>query len=286
MRIDIHTHIFPRDIVENRGRYFDGEPSFKSMYESPRAKLATAEGLLQAMDEDGVDRAVVFGFPWEDPEWTRKHNDYVLDSAARYAPRLIPFGCMNPLHEQSLSEADRCLRAGAKGLGELALYGSHDSREALSRFGEIIECCKAHSALLLVHANEPVGHLYPGKTPLGLDFYYELARLAAGLPLILAHWGGGLCFYELLKRDAAQVLEHVYYDTAASPFLYQPDIYGVMARTLGKGKILFGSDYPLLPPRRYFCEMECARLTGEEEAALLGGNAARLLGLEVEEFVQ
>jgi hypothetical protein len=193
---------------------------------------------------------------------------------------------MNPLHDRSLHEAERCLQAGAKGLGELALYGPHDSGEALCRYKDLIERCKSHSAILLVHANEPVGHLYPGKTPLGLDFYYELARLAIGLPLILAHWGGGLCFYELLKRDAAQVLEKVYYDTAASPFLYQPDIYSMMAQTLGKGKILFGSDYPLLPPSRYFSEIiEGTRLTPDEEAAILGGNAARLLGIEIEEHV-
>jgi hypothetical protein len=283
MRIDIHTHVFPEEIVQDRSRFFEGEPSFKTMYESPRAKLTTVQALLQAMDEDGVDRAVIFGFPWEDSEQSVRHNDYVLESAAKHASRLIAFGCMNPLNDRSLSEAERCLQSGAKGLGELALYGNHDSKEALRRYKDIIECCKAHGdAILLVHANEPVGHLYPGKAPLGLDFYYDLARLAAGLPLILAHWGGGLCFYELLKRDAAQVLEKVYYDTAASPFLYQPDIYSMMARSLGKGKILFGSDYPLLPPSRYFKEMEGSRLTKEEEEAILGGNAARLLGIEIE----
>jgi hypothetical protein len=52
-----------------------------------------------------------------------------------------------------------------------------------------------------------------------------------------------------------------------------------MAGALGKEKILFGSDYPLLPPSRYFKEMEASGLTQEEKEAIEGGNARRLLGL-------
>jgi hypothetical protein len=132
---------------------------------------------------------------------------------------------------------------------------------------------------MLVHANEPVGHVYPGKSSLGLDFYYELARRAAGIPLILAHWGGGLGFFELLRKETREVLHNVYYDTAASPFLYRPEIYSLMRQVLGHERILFGSDYPLLPPARYFEELAQCGLAGEDIAAIVGQNAARLLGI-------
>lgn len=279
MRIDVHTHIFPAEIVSDRGRYFEGEPVFRLLYDSPKARLATAESLLEVMDRDGVDRAVVFGFPWSRPELAVRHNDAVLEAAARHAPRLIPFGCVSPLAPGASREAERCLVAGSKGLGELAVYEDCDPGRALEAYSEVIDCCRSHGSILLVHANETVGHQYPGKAPFPLDFYYELVRVAAGIPLILAHWGGGLCFYELLKRDAPEVLAQVYYDTAASPFVYQPDIYAVMSRAIPRGKVLFGSDYPLLPPSRYWKEMEAAGLSEEECDAIAGGNAARLLGL-------
>jgi predicted TIM-barrel fold metal-dependent hydrolase len=279
MRIDVHTHIFPPEIVRDRNRFFSGEPVFQLLYDSPKARLATAEDLLQIMDRDGIDRAVVFGFPWRGSEVTVRNNDYVLEAAARYAPRLIPMGCVYPLSEGAVEEAGRCLRSGARGLGELAIYDACDPDEALKRFQDLIQCCRSHDGILLVHANEPVGHWYPGKAPLGLDFYYSLARLAAGIPMILAHWGGGLCFYELLKRDAPEVLAQVYYDTAASPFLYHPSIYSHMTKALSAGKILLGSDYPLLPPRRYFQEMADAQLTPEQIEAVCGENAARLFGV-------
>ncbi|GLI36227.1 amidohydrolase family protein [Desulforhabdus amnigena] len=279
MRIDVHTHIFPPDIVRDRARFFEGEPIFKLLYDSPKAKLAGAESLLETMDRDGIDHAVVFGFPWQEMELAVRHNNYVLEMTAKYGSRLIPLGCFNPLDERGDQEAERCFRSGARGLGELAIYGACKADSALKCFEPLIECCRSHAGIMLVHANEPVGHSYPGKAPLGLDFYYSLAKLAAGTPLILAHWGGGLCFYELLKREAQDVLSQVYYDTAASPFLYDPKIYPHMSRVLRKGKILFGSDYPLLAPRRYFKEMAETDLSAAETADISGKNAAHLFGI-------
>jgi hypothetical protein len=47
---------------------------------------------------------------------------------------------------------------------------------------------------------------------------------------------------------------------------------------VGPDKILFGSDYPLLPPRRYLEEMDQAGLPPDWREMILGGNLARLLG--------
>ena len=276
MRIDVHTHIFPPEIVRERERFFDADPSFRLLYGSPKARLADAETLLEAMDRYGIERSMVFGFPWLDGELAARHNDYVLESASGSAQRLIPLGCMNPLAAGSPEEAERCFKAGVRGLGELAVYGPCGPGEALEGYRPLVDCCRSHGGILLVHANEPVGHPYPGKTALGVDFYYDLARMSAGIPLVLAHWGGGLCFYELLKKEAREVLANVYYDTAASPFLYRPDIYRYATDMLGAGKILFGSDFPLLPPGRYFEEMKAAGLDAEETDAIGGGNAGRL----------
>jgi uncharacterized protein len=277
MRVDVHTHIFPPEIVQDRQRFFDGEPAFQMLYDSPNAKLTTAESLLGTMNRDDVDCAVTFGFPWRRSDLMKRHNDYVLESAAKHAPSLIPFGCVNPLEPDSPREAERCLEFGARGLGELAIYGAVKAQVALECFLDLIACCRTHGGIMLVHANEPVGYRYPGKAPLGLEFYYALARLAAGMPLILAHWGGGLGFFELLKKEAPETLKNVYYDTAASPFLYRPSVYACMTAIVGKEKILFGSDYPLITPGRYFQEMGEAGLSPEEMAAITGENAVGLL---------
>ena len=130
---------------------------------------------------------------------------------------------------------------------------------------------------LLLHTNEPVGHPYPGKERLPPWDLYELIQAFPKTKFILAHWGGGLWWYQLLKREVREVLKNVYVDTAASPFLYRPEIYRYAIDILGVDKILFGSDYPLLTADRYQKELLEARVEGEDLRAILGGNARRLL---------
>jgi predicted TIM-barrel fold metal-dependent hydrolase len=68
---------------------------------------------------------------------------------------------------------------------------------------------------------------------------------------------------------------NVYYDTAATPFLYDNGIYrAALALDLGK-KIIFGSDFPLLPPSRYMPALKT--LADVERDLILGGNAGKLL---------
>ncbi len=279
MKIDVHTHIFPSDMIQNRRNYFEGEPAFELLYGSQRARLATAADLIQAMDEEGIDRSVVFGFPWRREDRAKRHNDYVLESSAKYQDRLIPLACVDPLCSYAVNEAERCLAAGARGLGEIAIYGPCDAELGLNAMEELAVLCRDCGAVLLVHANEPVGHAYPGKAALGLKFFYNLAKLCAGVRLILAHWGGGLAFFESLKKEAREVLANVHYDTAASPYLYQPQIYSIMRQIVGTEKILMGSDFPLLSPRRYRDEMKVAGLAEADLVAIEGLNAARVFQL-------
>ena len=51
-----------------------------------------------------------------------------------------------------------------------------------------------------------------------------------------------------------------------------------MAGIVGADRILFGSDYPLLSPRRIMDQVSAAALPGEAKSAIMGGNARRLLG--------
>ena len=78
--------------------------------------------------------------------------------------------------------------------------------------------------------------------------------------------------------EVRSALGNCMYDTAASPFLYDDSIYDIASRITGREKILFGSDFPLVSPARY---IEPIGRTGDDELrrSVLGGNAARLLGI-------
>jgi predicted TIM-barrel fold metal-dependent hydrolase len=129
---------------------------------------------------------------------------------------------------------------------------------------------------LMLHTNERVGHDYPGKGKTPLERFYELVYSFPRLKVLLAHWGGGLLFYELMPEVSKRMV-NVYYDTAASPFLFSNKIYAIACRVVGSDRILFGTDFPLLSPRRYFQELKESGLPEEDQEKILGLNLARLL---------
>ena len=91
MIIDFHTHIFPPDVRDKRDEYVARDPTFAEMYANPKAKIATAEDLLASMDEAGVDVSVALGFAWREHELCVRHNDYLLEAAAKSGGRIVPF---------------------------------------------------------------------------------------------------------------------------------------------------------------------------------------------------
>ena len=279
MIIDFHTHIFPKAIRENREKYFPSEPAFKLLYDSPGSKLVGAKEIVAAMDAQGVDRSVVFGFPWKDSATFKMQNDYVMEVVTRYPERLVGLCCFDPFNKEAVPEARRCLEGGLSGIGEIAFYQSGIDDTALDMLTPLMEICLDKDLLFLIHTNEPVGHLYPGKTPNTLKQIYTLVTKFSENKIVLAHWGGGIFFYNLLKKEVKERLKNVYFDTAASPFLYDPKIYRYAVEIAGVDKILFGSDFPLLKPARYFKELENAGLAKTQIDAISGLNAAKLLKL-------
>ncbi len=279
MIFDFHTHIFPREIRNHRDTYFYNEPEFKLLYESPKSKAAGAASLIDVMDAQGVDASVVFGFPWRNFETLRRHNDYILRAVSDYPNRLIGFCCIDPSHDKALSEAEHCIHAGLSGIGELAFYQSDFSGELLHRMDPLMAFSREKALPVLIHANEPVGHEYPGKSPMTLNALYRLILRFPENKIVLAHWGGGVFFYNLMKKKVKESFKNIYFDTAASPFLYEPSVYTTAIRIVGRGKILFGSDFPLLTPDRYFAEWESSGLSKDDIRHISGLNAATLLNL-------
>ncbi len=279
MIIDFHTHIFPPDICQNREAFFRFEPAFELLYESSKSRLIGAIELLDVMDENEVDKSVILGFPWKNSEICKMHNDHIMEMVQKYPHRFIGLGCFDLSTNHAVAETERCLDGGLAGIGELAFYQAGIDESALDQLAPIMKICADCDLPVMIHTNEPVGHAYHGKTPITLAQIYRLIRRFSETKIVLAHWGGGLFFYSLMKRDVKEALTNVFFDTAASPFLYDSEIYRFAVKLLGVDKILFGSDYPLLPPSRYFGEMSEAGLTKPQIDKICGGNAKTLLKL-------
>jgi predicted TIM-barrel fold metal-dependent hydrolase len=277
LMIDFHTHIFSPYAREHREHLAKADPIFSRIYADKEARMIGVEGLLEAMDQNGVARSVVCGFPWQGSEQVRRENAYLVESARQYPDRIIPFIGLPQEEKAALTELEQSARAGAQGIGEWAPGTYGDRLWNIDAMRPLFAAIKEKGLPLLIHCNEPLGHPYSGKGKVGLADMGTLVAALQGITVILAHWGGGFFFYELMPEVAA-ICQGVYYDTAASPFLYNKRIYQIAIAIVGPQRILFGSDYPLIPPARYKQEMQETGIAEKELEAILGLNAQRLLG--------
>ena len=279
MIIDFHAHIFPGSVRNNRTPYLECDATFSHLYSDPKARLSSAEELVEKMDRDGIDVAVTLGMGWKVHDFAVEANDYILESARAFPDRLIPFCTVNPaLGDVAVAEIERCADLGARGIGELHSYAQGYRLDDERVMTPIMEVAIARDLIVLTHSSEPVGHVYAGKGTVTPD---ELCRFIEMFPeakIVCAHWGGGLPFYALMP-EISEAMRNVYFDSAASPFLYTPNVFTNAVNLVGPHKVLFGTDYPLISHKRLLAQVESQSLDPETKAAVLGGNARRLLGL-------
>jgi predicted TIM-barrel fold metal-dependent hydrolase len=278
--IDFHTHIFPPWLREGRDEYIKLDPCFSLLYSQPKARMATAEELLASMDEAGVGLSVVLNVGWVNHEFCVKTNDYILDSVSRYPTRLVGFCAIQPRAvDAAVAELERCAKAGAKGIGELRSDVQGFDLTDKTTMEPLVDAALKHDLIFLTHSSEPVGHEYPGKGSITPDILYSFIAGFPNLKLVCAHWGGGLPFYALMP-EVAEALADVFFDTAATVFLYKPEIFEQISHIIDSDKILFGSDYPLMHQNRVLAQIQSAQLPEEDKARILGGNAQKLLCLD------
>lgn len=279
MIIDFHTHIFPPRIKNKRAEYAAKDACFATLYSSPKAKLTNAEELINSMDEAEIDVSVILNYGWSTHELCVETNDYILESIARYPRRLTGFCAIQPVSQKATAEIERCVKGGVKGIGELRpdIQSFDLTDDAIMK--PIVEVIRKNRLIFLVHASEPVGHIYPGKGTMTPRLLYPFISKYPDLTVVLAHWGGGLPFYALMP-EVKQVLNNVFFDTAASPFLYSPQIYVKVSEILGPEHILFGTDFPLMKQSRLLNEIDSLNLPEETKNLILSGNALRLLGMK------
>jgi predicted TIM-barrel fold metal-dependent hydrolase len=280
MIIDFHTHIFPPEIRARREAYCERDAWLAELYGNPRACMATADELVAAMDVAGVDIAVTFPFGWSDPGLAEECNSYIIQAMRDYPGRIIGLAAIQPrAGARAVAELERCARAGMPGVGELMPHGQGYRLSDLTLLRPLAEGALALDLFVLTHVSEPIGHTYPGKGNVSVA---DLATFIAAFPqlrVVAAHWGGGFPFYELMPevQEAARL---VWYDTAASPFLYRAQILPVGAQLVGAEKILFGSDYPLLAQERVMGYIRQSGLSAGALRSVLGENARRFLRLD------
>lgn len=277
--VDAHTHAFPPEWTADRTRVLARDRWFRDLHEHPAAKMVDAGTLLDAMNAANVGHAVMCGWPWRDAGLCREHNDYLAEAGAASKGRLSWLGIVSPADTGASAEAERCLTLGASGIGELNADAQQFDIVKPGILHDVSAVLLEADLPLLLHASEPVGHAYPGKGTATPEKLIAFLASHPDLRVVLAHWGGGLPFYELMPEVAEQT-RNVVYDTAASTYLYQPSIFRTVIDIVGPDRVLWGSDHPVLGMGRFLKRtLRDAAVRETEKASVLGGNARRVYKL-------
>ncbi len=221
--------------------------------------------LIDALDEASVVRACVF--PLHDPQRApayRGPNDQVLAWAAESNGRFTPFCRLDP-NDAPLVEADRCVRAGARGVKLHPHSDGFDFRHpAMAGIFDFL--CEAQVPLL-VHAGV-------GDHPI-LEGLVDLALARPRLILIVGHAG-----VADQGQFASRLADHpgIFFDTA---WFMPADLFDLCSR-VSPQRLLLGSDPPYgRPLGGMVMALRLAQHAGfdaQMTRGLLGENAMAVLG--------
>ncbi len=273
--IDCHCHVLPEEMVSDLGRFAKLDANFSCLLETKGARFVTGPDLLEEMDRIGVQGAVACGFAFRDTGVSRLQNDYVLELQRKNPGRIVALGVLSPNSPGGLHEAERCVALGMAGIGEIFPAGHGfglDSQGAHTLAG----ICRDAGVPLLVHVNELLGHLYPGKGSVGPEDAYRFAKDNSKTTIVFAHLGGGLVFYYSMPE--VRNLENAYYDTASQPYLYHPSVYKSLEASGAIERIVLGSDYPLLGCERYLRDLRASGISHGGIQRVIADNPRRVFG--------
>jgi len=223
----------------------------------------SAEAILRAMDEAGVERSIVFAICLPGGE-----SQAMTEAVCAAAPqRLTPFAHVLPEEGTlALVELERAVsEMGFRGLklhlGELP-DGLSPAR-AVATTERLVKKCGDLGVPCLIDAKGMV------------EVIDALAEAAPNCNLIVAHLG---CSQgeTLIDRfiGLAATRHNVFLDTS---YVHQPWKIGDAVRHAGPQKIVFGSDGPLIHPAVELRKLEVLRLEPDDWEALTCCNIQRLL---------
>ncbi|HUZ78114.1 MAG TPA: amidohydrolase family protein [Chloroflexota bacterium] len=205
----------------------------------------------------------------------------LMEAAERNSDVLIPFAWTDPKRgKDAVEDTKRFIDMGIKGFKFHPPGGGYfPNDEAFYPLYKVIEAAGLpalfHTGQTAVGAGRPGGGGIKLKygNPMYLD---DVAADFPNLSIIMAHpsvpW----------QDEALSVAVHkpkVYIDLSGWSPKYFPQELVHYGNTLIKGKVLFGSDFPMITPDRWMADLPAANFRDEVKPLIFKENAARLLGL-------
>ena len=239
--------------------------------ESPTEELPVA-ATVGVMDAGGVDKALISA--WYKPNVAMITNDEVASFIDEAPDRLVGVGSVDITRPM---EAVREIRRCVEELGFVAirvLPWLWEQPPTDRRFYPIyVACCE-----LDVPFCTQIGHTGPlMSSEVGRPIYLD--RVALDFPELIIV--GGHIGYPWTDEAIAVATKHenVYIDTSAYTAKRYPRALVDYMRGHGRGKVLFGTNYPMVTPAQCLADLEKLGLEPGAVDLFLGGNARRVFRL-------
>ena len=201
-------------------------------------------------------------------------NDWVR-SVSGECKELTAFGAVHPFMPNLEAELDRLAAWGVKGVKVMPLLQEVYPDDP--RCGRLFEALIERKMILVAHAgSDPLERQEVFGTP---ERFARTVACYPDLQLVLAHLGG-LRMWDDVRRHLLPAGENVYFDTAYVSFYMGQEDMGELIKDIGPERVIFGSDYPWEEPGRAAETIKGLGLCDAEEQAVLGKNAATLLGMK------
>ncbi len=241
MILDVHAHV--------------GRP----VYAYRAAEFSSAD-LAARMSETGVSKCCVFSF------YDKQDNEYV-EAAVRGRQDLIPFAFINPKRPDAATTLERLVTT--QGFRGLKLHPFADGYH-LNNFkivDPLFEVCEQHRIPILCHglADNVYNTVYA---------FAEMADRFRRVNLIMAH--GGFMWSRAEAVRASKTRPNLYIETTC----LLPAGIADGIDDIGAEKYIFGSDAPWGDFEVEILKIKKTARKDRDLELVLGGNLARLLGLE------
>jgi hypothetical protein len=270
--IDCHVHVYPPEIIRDAPSIGDKEKYFGLLSKGKVHKWASVEDVVSEMDRNGIELSWIFGFAFQDAGLCALCNDYVIEAVRKYPTRFKGLAVVPPCAPGTEREILRCRENGLVGVGELFPGGQNFDISDVRQTWRLAATVSELRMFLLIHSAEPVGHDYPGKGNTGPREAAEFCLHHPEVDVVFAHFGGGLWLYELMP-EMKLALSNAYYDSAAWPWLYEPELLCAMDSAGVLHKLFYGSDFPILSYPKYEKMIAVSGLDRAKVEKFLHGNA-------------
>jgi aminocarboxymuconate-semialdehyde decarboxylase len=268
---------------------------------------------LADMNRMGVDVQVVSPQPtqyyyWADRDLARRivnlQNEHVASICAQHPDRLVGLGTLALQHPELAVEqlADAANRLGLRGFEMSTAVNERDlsdpSLEPVWAKAEELGClifvhpmgCSLGERLQLAYLSNSIGQPVETAVALAHLIFGGVLDRHPGLEVCAAHGGGFLPTYvgradhafrtrtdaRTMARPPSEYLRRIFFDS----LVYSPEALRKLIDQVGTAQVVVGTDYPFdMGHYDIHALVRATDLTAQQRAAILGGNAARLLGL-------